>query len=676
MKIRSSFLALLLLPACSGQPPAKTAEAPRPAPTEDNTEAQKTVSLDPQPASEATLAANKKVLETLPFQDRQDFEDAVRGLLRKPDSLIIKDAKGNVVWDLESYKKFISLENPAPPTVNPSLWRNAQLNVQYGLFEVTDGIYQVRGYDLANITFVRGRTGWIVYDTGSSAETARAAYDLITEQFGKRPIVAVMHSHSHLDHYAGVRGLVDEADVKSGKVKVIAPEGFLEHAVNEGVIAGNAMSRRATYMYGVFLPRNEQGSVGAGLGLTNPLGTVTLIPPTVSVKKTGETLTVDGVRMVFQMTPGTEAPAEMNIFLPDFKAMWMAENTTSTMHNILTLRGAPVRDAQNWSKYIQETIDLYGDKIEVVFQSHHWPKWDRKNINDYLKKQRDLYRFIHDRTVNLLNQGYNGEEISEMIRLPASLEQFWSGRGYYGTLRHNSRAVYQRYMGWYDGNPANLNNLPPAESAKKYVEYMGGEAQVLDRAQSDFDRGEYRWVATALKHVVFANPESQKGKGLLAQAYEQLGYQAESGPWRSAYLQAAYELRHGTPNIEAPSSASPDTIRALDPGLLFDFLAVRLNAEKAEGKVLTLNFNFPDIKKKYTLSVENSVLSYTEKQAPSSDVTLTLDKKIMDEIQLGNTTFDKAIEAGDLKISGKSEVFKEFLGLLDEFKLWFNIATP
>lgn len=639
------------------------------------------VSLTPafsEVPTDATKAANNAVLQALPFDDTRDFEDAARGFLRKPDTLVIKKDNGDVVWDLESYKNFITLENPAPDSVNPSLWRNAQLNVQYGLFEVADGIYQVRGYDLANITFIRGETGWIIFDVGSAAETAKAAYDLVTEQFGERPVVAVMYSHPHVDHYSGVKGVVSEEDVKAGKVRIIAPEHFMEHAVSEGVIAGNAMSRRASYMYGAFLPRGPEGSVGAGLGLTNPLGTITLIAPTDTITKTMETLTVDGVEMVFQMTPGTEAPAEINIWLPQFKALWMAENTTDTMHNILTLRGAQVRDPLNWAKYINETIDLFGDEVEVKFQSHHLPKWGNDNIKDYFKKQRDLYKFIHDRSVNLLNHGYTGEEISEMIKLPPSLEALWSGRGYYGTLRHNSRAVYQRYMGWYDANPSSLNNLPPADVAVKYVEYMGGAQAVIDKATEDYAKGEFRWIAEALKHVVYADPDNEAAKNLLANSYEQMGYQAESGPWRSVYLMGAFELRNGVPDIPVPSSASADTIKAMEPEMLFDFLGVRLNAEKAEGKKIALNVNFSDLDKGYTLTVENSVLNYTGKQLPDDEVdaVATLSKAVLDEVQMGAYSMEEKISSGEIKVSGNYEAFKEFTGMLDNFEYWFNIVTP
>jgi alkyl sulfatase BDS1-like metallo-beta-lactamase superfamily hydrolase len=515
-----------------------------------------------------------------------------------------------------------------------------------------------------------------VFDPLISPETAKAAYDLVTEHLGKRPIHAVVYSHSHVDHYGGVRGIVDEADAKSGKVKIIAPEGFTEHAVSENVIAGNAMGRRAVFMYGAVLPRNARGGVNGGLGMTTSSGSPSLIVPNVDIKETGQEVEVDGVKMVFQMTPGTEAPAEMNTWFPQFKALWMAENTTNTMHNVLTLRGAQVRDPLKWATYIDETIDLYGKDVEVKFQSHHWPQWGRDGIISYFGKQRDIYKYTHDQSVRLMNMGYTGEEISEIIKLPASLENEWSTRGYYGTLRHNSRAVYQRYMGWYTGNPSDLNNLPPEMAAPRYVKAMGGEAEAIRKGREAFKDNDYRWTAELMKHVVFANPESQEAKNLLADALEQLGYQAESGPWRSVYLQGAFELRNGVPAVGAPNTASPDTIRAMSPGMLFDYFAVRLNPEKTEGKKYAINVKFTDIKETHALRVENSVLNHGPKAVDNPEATLTLTKTVLDDIQLGATTLDKAIADGKIKIDGNPATVKDFMASLDTFKFWFNIVTP
>ncbi|WP_421199763.1 alkyl/aryl-sulfatase [Aeromonas enteropelogenes] len=633
--------------------------------------------INPKPASEFTIQANQNVLHTLPFNDKQDFEDARRGFIAKPDTLTIKDDKGNVVWDLEQYKTYIGLDKMAPDTVNPSLWRNAQLNMEYGLFKVTDKIYQIRGFDLSNITFIQGDKGWIVFDPLISPQTARAALAFINKTLGERPVTAVVYSHSHVDHYGGAAGLFNSPDeVKKNGVQIIAPEGFTEHAVSENVIAGNAMARRAVYMYGALLPRNAQGSVNGGLGQTTSTGVPSLLLPTRFITKTGEEVTLDGVRMVFQMTPGTEAPAEMNTWFPDSKALWMAENTTNTMHNILTLRGAQVRDALKWSSFLNETIETWGDQAQVKFQSHHWPRWGNASIVDYFKKQRDLYKYIHDQSVRLMNMGYTGEEISEKIALPPELNDFWPNRGYYGTLRHNSRAVYQRYMGWYSGNPSDLDNLPPEMVGPKYVEFMGGEQALLKKAKASFDKGEYRWVAEVLKHLVFANPNNQEGKLLLADALEQLGYQAESGPWRSVYLQGAYELRNGVPTAGGTVTASPDTIRAMSPSMLFDYLAVRINPEKAAGKKMVVNMDFTDIGEKHTLSLENAVLNHTTRYATSPDVTVTLSKQTLDDIQLGQGTLEQKIASGEIKVQGDQQTFSDFVSLLDKFNFWFNIVTP
>ncbi len=632
--------------------------------------------VDPKPASQATISFNTQVKQSLPFNDTQDFKDAQKGLIATQKVVTIKNAKGDVVWDLEQYKKYISQDKPAPDSVNPSLWRNAQLNMINGLFEVTDGIYQVRGYDLSNITFIKGDTGWIVFDPLISQETAKAALDFINKELGERPVVGVFYSHSHIDHFGGVRGVVDEKDVIAGKVPIVASLGFTEHAVSENVIAGNAMGRRAVYMYGALLPRNEKGGVNGGLGQTTSTGLATMIKPTDIIKETGEERTIDGVKMVFQYTPGTEAPTEMNIWFPDKKALWMAENTTNTMHNILTLRGAQVRDALKWSSYLQETIEMWGDEVKVKFQSHHWPMWGQQSIVKYFNTQRDMYKYTHDQTVRLMNQGYVGEEISEMIHFPGEIDNTWSSRGYYGTLRHNSRAVYQRYMGWYDGNPSDLNNLPPSDAALKYVEYMGGEAALIEKAKKDFANGNYRWVAEVLKHVVFANSKSEAGKALLADAYEQMGYQAESGPWRSIYLQGAYELRNGTPSAGGTNTASPDIIKNMPPEMLFDYLAVRILPEKAAGKAFTINIDFTDLDEQYTLFVENSVLNHTRKVAAKPNVSLKLSKATLDDVQLGNVSLEKAIADGDIKLEGEVSVFKDFVGMLDTFNFWFNIVTP
>jgi alkyl sulfatase BDS1-like metallo-beta-lactamase superfamily hydrolase len=630
----------------------------------------------PKPASEATKAANRALQQYLNFGDREDFDNATRGLIARPDTLTIRNAKGDVVWDLEAYKGYIGVDKPAPDTVNPSLWRNAQLNMQHGLFRVHDRIVQVRGYDLSNISFIQGDTGWIVFDPLISAETAKAAYDLVTQHLGPRPVAAVVYSHSHVDHYGGVRGIVDEADVRSGKVQILAPEHFTEHAISENVIAGNVMSRRAIYMYGAMLPRNAQGGVNGGLGQTTSTGTAGLIEPTREIKRTGEEVTVDGVTMVFQMTPGTEAPAEMNTYFPQLRAMWMAENSTNTLHNVLTLRGAQVRDPLKWAGYLNETIELYGDKTDVKFQSHHWPVWESGKIVDYWKKQRDLYKYIHDQSVNLMNKGYTGIELSNMVKLPPELDKAWFNRGYYGSVKHNTRAVYQRYMGFYDANPSTLDQLPPEEAARKYVEYMGGAAAVLQKARADFDKGEYRWVAEALKHVVFADPGNKDGTELLADAYEQMGYQAESGPWRSVYLQGAFELRNGVPKAGGINTASPDTIKAMPPEMTFDYFAVRLNGEKAAGKKLTLNIEFTDLKKSYALLIENGVLNYAKTAAPNADAKITLTKTTLDRIQLGELTPEQAVTSGEMKVEGRREAFTDFVGMLDRFPFWFNIVTP
>lgn len=638
--------------------------------------AQGTTPAGGKPATEATKRANAAVLQQLDFADRQDFEDAKRGFIARPETLTLRAADGRVVWDMEEYKAFIADDKPAPDTVNPSLWRNAQLNMQYGLFEVVKGIYQVRGYDLSNITFIQGKTGWIIGDPISNTETAKAAYELVSQHLGKKPVVAVIYSHTHGDHYGGVRGIVAEGDVASGKVRIIAPEHFAEEAASENVIAGYPMGRRGTYMYGPFLPRSPTGGVNGGLGQTIPNGTVGMLPPNDTIRKTGEKRTIDGVEIIFQMTPGTEAPAEMNVFLPQFKAMWMAENATHTLHNLLTLRGAQVRNGLVWSKFLNQTIELFGPQMEVEFASHHWPMWGNGRVLEFLRNQRDLYKFIHDRSVNLMNQGYVGTEIADMIELPPELSRHWYNRNYYGTVKHNSRSVYQRYLGWYDGHPSTLDQLPPEPAAKKYVEYMGGAAATLQKAKVDFDRGEYRWVAEALKHVVFADPGNREAKELLADTFEQMGYQAESGPWRSIYLMGAYELRNGVPKLPALDLYGPDLLAAMPPELVFDYWGVRLNSGKARGKTLAIGIDFTDMKRQFTLTVENSVLTQSERRADKPDARLILAKAAFDRLQNDPNTLDQLIESRQITVEGRREAVAELLAMLDTYPFWFNIVTP
>jgi len=626
----------------------------------------------PKDAQPATKQANAAVLNELDFSDRQDFDDAQRGLIAPPTEAIIKAADGHVVWDLDAYS-FLKKEE-APATVNPSLWRQARINLVAGLFKVVDRVYQVRGLDLSNMTIIEGDKGVILIDPLITAEAARAGLDLYYQHRDKRPVVAVIYTHSHVDHFGGVKGVVNEADVKAGKVSILAPERFLEAAISENVTAGTAMGRRSSYWYGVVLPRGERGQVDAGLGKATSIGSVTLIPPTDTITKTGEQRLIDGVKMVFHMTPDTEAPAEMMIWFPQFKVFNSAELACHTLHNVLTLRGAQVRDAAKWSRYLNEAINAYGEQTEVLIAQHHWPRWGRDRSIKFLKDQRDMYKYVHDQTLRLANEGYTMTEIGPMLTLPPSLARQWYARGYYGTVNHDAKAVYQKYIGWYDMNPANLNPLPPVESARKYVEYMGGAQAVMARAREDFRKGEYRWVAQAMNNVVFADPNNQEARQLQADTLEQLGYQAEAATWRNNYLTAAYELRKGVPSI--PATASTGVLTALTIPMIFDFMGVRLNGPRADGKVIVINWNFTDVKAKYALSLENSALTYMDRQAPKADATITLTRAAFDAITLGKTTFEKEIGAGRIKVEGDGRKLGELFGLMDTFKGDFNIVTP
>src|SRR6201986_1855547 len=536
----------------------------------------------------------------LPFGDTADFEAADRGLIDAGDP-VVRDEAGQVIWDNGSYG---FLTGEAPDTVHPSLWRQSTLVARQGLFEVTGGIYQVRGYDLSNMSVIEGNTGIIVIDPLISTETATAALGLYRKHRGDRPVVAVIHSHSHADHFGGVKGVVSQADVDAGQVQIIAPDGFVGHAIAENVYAGTAMARRAGYMYGAALPRGPKGGVGAGLGQTTSTGTVTLIDPTVTITTTGQELTVDGVRMVFQMAPGTEAPAEMHFYFPDRRALCMAENATHNLHNLLTLRGALVRDPHVWAHYLTEAIELFAGQSDVVFASHHWPTWGTPNIIEFLSVQRDLYAYLHDQTLRLLNQGYTGPEISEMIELPPALERVWHTHGYYGSVSHNVKAIYQRYMGWFDGNPGRLWPHTPEELAPRYVDAMGGIGRVVELAQAAFDSGDFRWAATLLDHAVFTDSNHAAARALYADTLEQLAYGAENATWRNFFLSGAAELRDGNFGT-ALTAASMSMLNQLTAEQLFDGFALRVDGPRSWDLNIAIDISFADLATNYRLTLRN-----------------------------------------------------------------------
>jgi alkyl sulfatase BDS1-like metallo-beta-lactamase superfamily hydrolase len=626
-------------------------------------------------ATAATTKANAAVLKKLPFKNRDDYELAQRGYVTSlPDGTVMRDDGQGFAWNLKDYE-FLN-QDAAPASVNPSLWRQGQINLYNGLFKVVDRVYQVRGLDLANMTILEGDTGLILIDPLSNQETARAALQLYWQQYGQRPVVAVIYTHTHADHWGGVKGVINLEDVKVGKVQVLAPEHFLEKAMSENAYAGTAMSRRADYSYGRMLPCGERGQMDAGLGKAVSKGRISLIPPTDSITHTGETRRIDGVEIVFQMTPESEAPAEMTMFYPQFKVFNAAEIACMTMHNIYTPRGAEVRDANKWSNYLDEAIDLFGSQAEVLIAQHNWPRWGQESVIEFLKCQRDLYKYIHDQTLRLANLGYTMHEIGEMITLPESLNQEWHCHGYYGTMNHNAKAVYQRYLGWYDCNPANLNPLPPEQAGMKYVEFMGGEKEMLRRARQDFEDGQYRWVAQVMSHLVFADPKNREAVLLLADAMEQLGYQAESSIWRNHYLQATYELRNGV-GPKPPSAAAEEMLPAMTLPMIFDYLGIRLNGPKAEGKKIVINWNFTDVQEQYALNLENCALTYRlGKQTPDADLNLTLTRAVLDKVMTGKSTFKEEIASKNITYDGKVLKLVELMGLMDTFVPTFNIVTP
>ncbi|BDA92746.1 MULTISPECIES: alkyl sulfatase dimerization domain-containing protein [Citrobacter] len=627
-------------------------------------------------ATAQTKSANDALYGQLPFTDKTDFMNAHKGFIAPLPSELIKGKQGNVVWDPQQYA-FIKEGEKAPDTVNPSLWRQSQLINIGGLFQVTDGVYQIRNLDLSNMTIMEGKEGITVIDPLVSAETAKVGMDLYYKNRGKRPVVAVIYTHSHVDHYGGVRGVIDDADVKSGKVKVYAPAGFMKEAVSENIMAGNAMSRRASYMYGNLLKPDAKGQVGAGLGTTTSAGTVTLIEPTNYITHTGQKEVIDGLTYDFMMAPGSEAPSEMLWYVEEKGMIEAAEDVTHTLHNTYSLRGAKIRDPLAWSKYINDVIGRWGGKANIIIAQHHWPTWGNENVVKLMKSQRDMYRYINDQTLRMANQGLTRDEIAANFKLPSGLEKSWASRGYYGSVSHDVKATYVFYLGWFNGNPATLNELPPVDAAKKYVDYMGGADAIMQKAKTDYAQGNYRWVAQVTNNIVFADPSNKEARNLEADALEQMGYQAESGPWRNFYLTGAQELRNGVVKGATPNTASPDTVKAMSPEMFFDYLAVHINGEKAANAQAVFNVDLGADGGKYKLELENGVLNHSaDAQASNADASITLNRATLNKIILKEESLKQAEEKGDVQISGNHAKLDEFLGYLDSFDFWFNMVTP
>lgn len=624
-------------------------------------------------ASRFTRENNNQVKASLPFENKDDFRDAQRGFIGTIEQSQILNEDGSVAFDLASWD-FLDAE--APATVNPSLWRQSQLNKTHGLFEVVPNkIYQIRGFDLANMTYVRSEHGWVIIDVGTSKACAKAGFDLVKKHLGDLPVEAVIFTHPHVDHYAGIEAIIEGAPNKD--FPIIAPKGFFEHAISENATAGTTMGRRALYMYGSLLPKGEKGTVGSGLGQVNSIGEQSNAVPSVEISHTGEKLTIDGLDMEFIFAESTEAPCEVMIYFPRYKAFCTAEEMNHNLHNLLTLRGAQVRNGRNWSKAIDEAVRLYGDKVEVSFGTHHWPTWGNGNIVAFWENQRDLYRYLHDQTLHLANKGYTPVEIAEMIKLPESLDKQFYNRGYYGTVSHNVKAQYQLYYGWFDGNPANLNPLPPAELGLKYVEAMGGVENVLKIARSAYDAGEYRWGATLLNNLVFARPDNKEARELLAKTYDQLGYQSESGPWRNFYLTGALELREGANKSIYPINITAEMLSMTDEEELFDLLAVQIDGEKAAGEELVINLTFKDRNKYATLILKNGALTNRIGfKSPQATADISINKIDFINIMMGNMTLEDLVKDKKAEVKGKATVLLDLLKCTGKPDKHFNIIEP
>lgn len=631
--------------------------------------------FDPKgkPASEFTKEVLRRSSEHLPFDDTRDFDENKKGFIAPMKQRQIMADAGHVAWDMDAFN-FID-EQDQFDSVHPSLHRIAKLNQNYGLYEVTPGIYQVRGIDLAQMTFIRGKTGWIAYDVLVSAETARASWELLQEHIGEGlPITAVIYSHNHADHWGGVRGLITDEDVASVRVQIIAPDGFMDHLVSENVFAGNAMNRRLFFQYGLLLPRSPYGYVTQGLGHGVSAGSVGLITPTKLITQPIEEVMVDGVRMIFQLTPDTEAPVEMNTYIPELKALWMAENVNHGMHNIYTLRGAPVRNALNWSQYINRALYLFGQEAEVLFHSHHWPRWGNERIQDVLRAQRDAYAHLNNQVLHHANQGVTINEIHNVYQVPETLQQTWYTRDYHGSHQNNARGVIQRFLGFWDANPTNLIPLSPSDSAPLYVEMMGGSEKILARGKELRDEGAYLYATEILNKLVQAEPQNRAAKDLLADVFEQLGYQQENPGLRNSFLAAAYELRNGIPTAPIPDSSSPDVIRVMTTGQFLDFLAIRMDGRKTRGMQYGINLVTPDNGEQFAIELNNETLTNIQGfQVANPDLTITIDRADLEQVMVGKKTLEAQIADGTAKVEGDVGILERLAAAMVEFDPRFEI---
>jgi len=623
-------------------------------------------------ATSFTRAAMTDAAARVAADDRQDFADADRGYLGTLADPVIRTASGDELYDLRSYD---FLKGEAAATANPSLWRQAQILTRHGLYKLADGIWQVRGFDVSIVSIIDAGTGWLVVDPLTSVEAAKSAMQLVTEQLGAKPVIAVIYSHSHGDHYGGVLGVTSRADVSAGRTQIIAPDGFMEHAVAENIIAGPAMSRRARYQFGLALPRGPTGEMTSGLGPRIARGTMSLIAPTKIIRQTGETMAIGNLQVEFQVTPGTEAPAEMNFYLPGKRALFMAENANLTMHNLLPARGALVRDAKAWADYLTESLRRYAGRSDVLFAAHGIPRYSSERVSEFLRLHRDVYKYLHDQSVRLMNAGLTSREIAENLQLPEALASQWFNRGYYGTMSHNSKAVYQRYMGWYDANPANLNAHPPEAESVRYIAAMGGEEKVLTGARKAIAEGDYRWAATLLNHLVFSGGEQKAARTLLAKVYTQLGYQSEAGTWRNIYLTGAQELTQGV----APgpiNSFSPDVLAATPTSMLLDFVAVRIDPARAPDQSVQVRVNLTDRQESHFLSLENGVLVHEQGVEDKAAVTLSMQRPTLLMTLFAGAPLEPLIARGDIEVEGDAGAFSTLLQALGPLDPGFNIVTP